>query len=77
MNAERRVKHLKEILDRIGLGGGRLEMYFISSSEGQRFAEIVEEMAERIRALGLNPLRSLPLGGGNDARVAPREGTEA
>ena len=47
---------MKKLLDRIGLGGDRLEMYFISSSEGQRFAQIVGEMTERIRALGPNPL---------------------
>lgn len=57
MSAERRVKHLKEILDRVGLGGERLEMYFISSSEGQRFAEVVGEMTQRIEELGPNPLR--------------------
>jgi coenzyme F420-reducing hydrogenase delta subunit len=57
VSAERRVKHLKGILDGIGLGGDRLEMYFISSSEGQRFAEVVGEMTQRIEELGPNPLR--------------------
>ncbi len=61
MNAQRRVKYLKEILDRIGLGGDRLEMYFISSSEGQRFAEVVGEMTRRIEELGPNPLRDTSL----------------
>ena len=61
MSAQRRVKHLKEILDRIGLGGDRLEMYFISSSEGQLFAEVVGEMTKRIEELGPNPLRDASL----------------
>jgi F420-non-reducing hydrogenase iron-sulfur subunit len=59
VNAQRRVKHLKEILDQIGLGRDRLEMYFISSSEGQRFAEVVDEMTCRIQELGPNPLRDM------------------
>ena len=71
MSAERRVKHLKGILDRVGLGGDRLEMYFISSSEGQRFAEVVEEMTRRIEELGPNPLREASR---MTASVAERQG---
>ena len=58
VNAERRVNYAKRLLDVIGLGGERLEMYFLSSAEGARFAEIATEMTERIRALGPNPLRN-------------------
>jgi len=50
------VNYAKRLLDEIGLGGERLEMYFLSSAEGARFAEIATEMTERIRALGPNPL---------------------
>jgi F420-non-reducing hydrogenase iron-sulfur subunit len=50
------VSYVKRLLDEIGLGGERLEMYFLSSAEGARFAEIATEMTERIRALGPNPL---------------------
>jgi F420-non-reducing hydrogenase iron-sulfur subunit len=52
------VNYAKRLLDEIGLGGERLEMYFLSSAEGARFAEIATEMTERIRALGPNPLGS-------------------
>jgi len=55
--AERRVKYVKDLLDQIGLGGTRLEMYFLSSAEGARWAEIATEMTRRIRELGPNPLR--------------------
>jgi F420-non-reducing hydrogenase iron-sulfur subunit len=51
------VNYAKRLLDEIGLGGERLEMYFLSSAEGARFAEIATEMTERIQALGPNPLR--------------------
>jgi coenzyme F420-reducing hydrogenase delta subunit len=59
------VNYAKRLLDEIGLGGERLEMYFLSSAEGVRFAEIATEMTERIRKLGPNPLRN-----GSSAGVA-------
>jgi len=39
----------------------------MSASEGPKFAETVEEMAERVRRLGPSPLRE----------VAPRENVQA
>ncbi len=51
-----RVEHAKAILDEIGLGSERLDMYFMSGSQGQAFALAAQEMTERIRALGPNPL---------------------
>jgi F420-non-reducing hydrogenase iron-sulfur subunit len=56
VTAERRVKYVKGLLDEIGLGGERLDMYFLSSAEGARWAEIAAEMTERIYKLGPNPL---------------------
>ncbi|MBM3143927.1 MAG: hydrogenase iron-sulfur subunit [Chloroflexi bacterium] len=53
-----RVEHTKAILDEIGLGGERLGMYFMSGSQGQAFAMAAQEMTERIRALGPNPLKN-------------------
>jgi coenzyme F420-reducing hydrogenase delta subunit len=50
------VNYVKGLLNEIGLGGERLEMYFLSSAEGARWAEIVTEMTRRIKALGPNPL---------------------
>ncbi len=47
---------MKRLLDQIGLGGERLDMFFLASSEGARFAEICREMTDRIRQLGPNPL---------------------
>jgi len=55
--AERRIAYVKGLLDEIGLGGERLEMFFLSSAEGARWAEIAAEMTERILKLGPNPLR--------------------
>ncbi len=52
-----RVDRTKKLLDEIGLGGDRLDMFFVSGGMGATFAEHAEEMTERIRALGPNPLR--------------------
>lgn len=52
-----RVERAKELLDDIGLGGERLEMFFVSGGMGATFARLAEEMTERIRALGPNPLK--------------------
>ena len=52
-----RVERAKTILDEIGLGGDRLEMFFMSGSQGHTFAIAAQQMTERIRALGPNPLK--------------------
>lgn len=55
--AARRVSFLKKLLDEVGVGGERLEMFHMSSAEGTRFAEVATEMTERIRKLGPTPVR--------------------
>lgn len=57
--AKKRVKRAKEILEKVGLNQDRVEMYNLSAGQGSRFAEIVREMDERVRALGPNPLRTI------------------
>ena len=41
----------------LGIEEGRLRREWISASEGQRFADVVREFTEQVRALGKNPLR--------------------
>lgn len=53
-----RVQRAKKILDEIGLGGERLDMFFMSGSQGQSFAMAAQTMVERIRKLGPSPLNS-------------------
>jgi len=52
------VNYAKKLLAEVGLEPERLEMYFLSSAEGVRFAEIATEMTERARQLGPNPLKN-------------------
>jgi coenzyme F420-reducing hydrogenase delta subunit len=54
--ARRRIKLLKEILPRFGLEEERLRLTWIGASDGIRFAEIMREIVEQVRALG--PSRS-------------------
>jgi coenzyme F420-reducing hydrogenase delta subunit len=51
------VEQAQHILNAIGVGGERVQMYNLSSSEGPRFAQIAVEMDERIRKLGPNPIK--------------------
>ncbi len=53
---ELRVEHTKKILDEIGLGGNRLNIYFLSGGQGKSFADAAQEMTDRIRELGPNPV---------------------
>jgi F420-non-reducing hydrogenase iron-sulfur subunit len=57
LRAKKRVQYVKTLLDEVGLGSGRVEMYNMSSAQGQRFAEVAREMTEKIRGLGPNPVR--------------------
>jgi F420-non-reducing hydrogenase iron-sulfur subunit len=55
LRARRRVDYVKGLLEEVGLGGERVEMFNMSASQGQRFAQFAREMTERIRALGPSP----------------------
>ena len=56
INAKRRVNHLKKLLDELGIGGDRVEMFNMSAAEGPRFADVANAFTERIKALGPSPL---------------------
>jgi coenzyme F420-reducing hydrogenase delta subunit len=45
------------LLEEIGLGRGRLEMFEIAASDAPRWVAAVKEMTQRAEALGPNPLR--------------------
>jgi coenzyme F420-reducing hydrogenase delta subunit len=52
-----RLQRAKKILDDIGIGGDRLEMFFMSGSQANMYAQAAMTMTERIRQLGPNPLK--------------------
>jgi F420-non-reducing hydrogenase iron-sulfur subunit len=53
----KRIPILKKILEYAGIEPQRLRLEWISASEGERFAEVVEEFTETIR--GLPPIREV------------------
>ena len=55
--ARKRVEQAQGILDTIGVGGERVQMFNLASSEGPLFAKIAGEMTQRIRDLGPNPIK--------------------
>lgn len=57
LRARKRVEQAAGILDTVGVGGERVRIYNMSSTEAGRFAEVALEMHERISALGPNPIK--------------------
>jgi F420-non-reducing hydrogenase iron-sulfur subunit len=55
--AKKRIEQAQAILDTIGVGGERAQMYNLASSEAPRFVEIAKEMTTKIQALGPNPVK--------------------
>ena len=55
--ARRRVVAMKEILKNAGFEEERVWLRWISASEGQRFADTINEMTTAIREMGPNPLK--------------------
>lgn len=58
LRARKRTERVKGYLSEIGIEPERLEMFNLSSAEGSRFAEIIQEMGERLAKIGLSPLRN-------------------
>jgi F420-non-reducing hydrogenase iron-sulfur subunit len=52
LRAKKRVTYTKRLLEEVGTDPNRVEMFNLSSAMGGRFAEIVEEMTQRIKELG-------------------------
>jgi len=52
LRAKKRVAYVKRLLEEVGTDPQRVEMFNLSSAMGGRFAEIVEEMTQRIKDIG-------------------------
>ena len=71
--ARARVEQVRKTLDAVGIGGQRLQMFNLSSSDGPMFARFAEEMTERILGMGPSPIR-LAL---KQLKTNPKEGNRA
>ncbi len=52
--ARRRFAVLHDLLDFAGIDRGRVSFSWVSAAEGERFAEVVRDVTERVRQLGPN-----------------------
>ena len=52
LRARRKVNYVKRLLAEVGIEPERVEMFNLSSAMGGRFAEIVQEMTEKVKAIG-------------------------
>lgn len=50
------VEMTRELMRLMGMDNERLELQWISSAEGGRFAEIVTSFTDKIKTLGKSPL---------------------
>ncbi len=57
LRARKRTEVARTMLQEAGFEPERLEMFNLSSAEGQTFADIVEQMTDRIKKLGPSPMR--------------------
>ena len=56
--ADNRKEAIELMLEDFGLEPERFRMEWVSASEGPRFAEVIREMTEEVRALGPSPYRT-------------------
>ena len=56
--ADNRKEAIELMLEDFGLEPERFRLEWVSASEGPRFAEVIREMTEEVRALGPSPYRT-------------------
>ena len=56
----RRMAQLRKVLEQMDLDPDRVELAWVSASEGQRYAEVVRDFTEKVGKLGPNPLAQTP-----------------
>jgi len=54
--AEKRVQYVRDLLSEINIEPERVQMYFMSAAEGNKFANVASEMTEAVKKMGPSPL---------------------
>ena len=57
LKAEKRAEAIELLLEDFGLEPERFRLEWVSASEGPKFAKVITEMTETVRALGPSPYR--------------------
>jgi hypothetical protein len=52
------VEEAQRILDSIKIGGERVQMFNLSSSEAPQFVKVITELTEKIKEMGPNPMKA-------------------
>jgi quinone-modifying oxidoreductase subunit QmoB len=52
-----RMANIREVIDRMALGSERVQYLEVAISEADRIPEMLNEVVDKVRALGINPLR--------------------
>ena len=52
------MQYAKKLLDEVGIDSKRLEMFNMGASDAQKFTGAADEMTERARELGPNPIKA-------------------
>jgi len=55
--AKKRVETLRRVLEGMGISGERLRLEWISAAEGQKFAELIRDMDQKLQAIGSEKIR--------------------
>lgn len=63
----------KNVVKLLGIDEGRLRLEWISAAEGPRFAQVINEFTDQVRALGASPLKPARTGG--QAQATAEEGS--
>lgn len=57
LEAEKKVKIVKKLLEIVGFESERLALEWVSAAEGMRFSRLIKDFVEKIKRLGPNPLK--------------------
>ncbi len=56
--AQKNIAMARSLIEILGVDPRRLRLEWISAAEGARFAQVVKEFTEQVKALGANPLQN-------------------
>ena len=60
LRAKKRIEHIREVLDQIGIGADRLRMVNLSAAMAPTFVQRVQEIVQTVQELGPNPIKKMP-----------------
>jgi len=59
LRATRRVQYARQLLEQVGVGGERLDIFYMSGGQATEFANAATIMTERAKKLGPSPLKKV------------------